>query len=90
MVCNLLEQHPVQIGHVPVSGKTGPHFVAVHAPEELSSFYPNRRALDEVTRAALTQDFCRIRKETGLLRRWEKGKVVGVPLDFYDGQLLEA
>jgi hypothetical protein len=38
----------------------------------------------------LTQDFVRLGDHTGLLHRWEDGRVVGVPVDHYDSLLLDA
>jgi hypothetical protein len=40
--------------------------------------------------ANLTKDFQRIRGETGLLRRWDEGRIIGVPIDRYDPLLMES
>jgi hypothetical protein len=93
MACHRLAGRPEQIVHVAVPGKHGRNYVAVHAPEELSTFFEShefRRRLSDATRVALAKDFARIRDETGLLRRWQQGKVIGIPVDHYDGLLLEA
>jgi hypothetical protein len=41
-------------------------------------------------RAILADNFLRIRDRTGLLRRWEKGMIVGIPIDHYDPLLAES
>jgi hypothetical protein len=64
--------------------------VAVHAPEELRAFFASWRVLSDEERAVLGQEFARIREETGLLRRWQDGQIIGIPMDYYDGLLLEA
>jgi hypothetical protein len=46
--------------------------------------------LGDAERAALRQNFARIRDETGLLRRRQDGQLMGIPMDHYDGLLLEA
>ena len=53
-------------------------------PAALTALYPARRPLDGPVRKALAEDFVRIRSETGLLRRWNGRKIVGVPQDRYD------
>jgi hypothetical protein len=93
MACHRLTGRPEQIVHVAVPGKHGRNYVAAHAPEELSAFFDSqefRRRLSDATRAALAKDFARIRDETGLLRRWQQGKVIGIPVDHFDGLLLQA
>jgi len=32
----------------------------------------------------------RLRDDTGLLRRWEHGRIIGVPMDCYDRLLIDA
>ena len=90
MVCDRLAGRPEPIAHVTVPGKYGRNYVAVHAPEELRAFFDSWRVLSDAERAALVQDFAPIREETGLLRRWQDGQIIGIPLDYYDGLLLEA
>jgi hypothetical protein len=90
MACDRLAGRPEQIGYVTVPGKHGRNYVAVHAPEELRACFSSWRALSDAERAVLAQDFARIREETGLLRRWQHGQLIGIPVDYYDGLLLEA
>lgn len=90
MVCDQLAGRPEQIVHVTVPGSHGRNYVAVHAPKELRAFLESWRALSDAERAGLAQDFARIRDETGLLRRWQQGQLIGIPMDHYDGLLLEA
>ena len=93
MACHRLAGRSEQIVHLAVPGKGGRNYVAVHAPEELSAFFESQdswRRLDPAARTALAEDFTRIRDETGLLRRWQQGRVIGVPVDTYDDVLLRA
>ena len=90
MACDRLAGRPEPIAHVTVPGKHGRNYVAVHAPEELRAFYGSWRVLSDAERSGLAQDFARIREETGLLRRLQDGHLIGIPMDYYDGLLLEA
>jgi hypothetical protein len=63
--------------------------VAIHTPAELADLLASARELTDTERAVLAADFLRIRGETGLLRRWEEGKILGAPMDRYDPLLLE-
>ena len=90
MVCDRLAGRPEQIVQVTVPGKHGRNYVAVHAPEELRALLESGRVLSAAERVALVQDFAHIRDETGLLRRRQDGQLVGIPIDHYDGLLLEA
>jgi Protein of unknown function/Domain of unknown function (DUF1835) len=90
MTCDRLAKRPEPLLLVTVPGKYGRNYVAVHAPEELTEFYAIRRVLSHTERARLAQDFVRLRDHTGLLRRWEDGRVIGVPVDYYDSLLLDA
>ena len=90
MACDRLAGRPEPIAHVTVPGKHGRNYVAVHAPEELRAFYGSWRTLSDAERSGLAQDFARIREETGLLRRLQDGQLIGIPMDYYDGLLLEA
>ena len=93
MACHRLAGRPEQIVHLAVPGKDGRNYVAVHAPEELRAFFESRESwlrLDAAARTVLAEDFTRIRDKTGLLRRWQQGRVLGVPIDHYDDLLLQA
>jgi hypothetical protein len=90
MVCDRLAGRFERIVQVTVPGKHGRNYVAVHAPEELRALLESGRVLSDAERAALAQDFARIREETGLLRRWQDGQLIGIPMDYYDSLLLEA
>ena len=63
--------------------------MAAHSPVELAALAPSAQVLTPTDRIELAEDFVRIRDQTGLLRRWEHGRVVGVPVDRYDPLLLE-
>ena len=90
MACDRLAGRSEPIAQVSVPGKHGRNYVAVHAPEELRPFFHSWRVLSDAERAVLAQDFARIREETGLLRRWQHGQLIGIPVDHYDDLLLEA
>lgn len=90
MACDRLAGRPEPIAQVSVPGKHGRNYVAVHAPEELRAFYDSWRVLSDAERAVLAHDFVHIREETGLLRRWQDGQIIGIPMDYYDSLLLEA
>ena len=90
MACDRLAERSEQIVQFTVPGNHGRNYVAVHAPEELRSFFASWRSLSDKERAGLAQDFARIREETGLLRRWQHGQLIGIAVDHYDGLLLKA
>jgi hypothetical protein len=90
MACDRLAGRAEPVAQVTVPGKHGRNYVAVHAPEELRTMFGSWRVLGDAERAALAQDFTRIRQETGLLRRWQDGQIIGIAIDHYDGLLLEA
>jgi hypothetical protein len=62
--------------------------VAIRSPEELAGLFESAQELTISERAALAGEFLRIRDETGQLRRWEEGRVSGIPPDHYDQLLL--
>ena len=90
MACDRLAGRPEPIAHITVPGKHGRNYVAVHAPQELRAFFDSWHVLSDAERADLAQDFARIREETDLLRRRQDGQIIGIPMDYYDGLLLEA
>jgi len=90
MACERLAGRSEPIAHITVPGKHGRNYVAVHAPEELRALLESGRVLSAAEHTALAQEFARIRDETGLLRRRQDGQLIGIPMDYYDGLLLEA
>lgn len=90
MVCWWLGQRPVRLLRLAVPGRDGRHYVAIHTPVEVADLYASARELTDTERADCAEDFLRIRSETGLLRRWETGRILGVPTDRYDPLLLES
>jgi len=90
MACWRLGRRPEPVLRVAVTGHGNPPYVAFHRPAELAELYSTRRELTESERVILSEDFERIRDETGLLRRLENGRVIGVPVDHYDGLLRES
>ena len=89
MACWWLKGRSEQLLRVMIPETDTRRHVAVHSPAELADLYPSARALTDTERADLAEDFVRIRRETGLLRRWEDGRILGVPMDRYDPLLLE-
>ena len=72
------------------SGRTGwPPLRGHPHTAELADLFASPRELTDSKRADRAADFLRVRGETGLLRRWEEGRIVGAPLDRYDPLLLE-
>jgi len=89
MACWWLSQRSVHLLRLAVPGRDGRHYVAIHSPPELADLYTSARELTDTERADYAEDFLRIRAETGLLRRWEEGRILGVSADRYDPLLLE-
>ena len=90
MACWWLAGRPERVLRVAVPGNDGRHHVATHTPAELADLFPSQGALTDAERLSLAHDFLRMRRETGLLRRWEDGRVIGVPVDRYDPVLMES
>jgi hypothetical protein len=90
MACDQLaaRREPLWRVQVPEVGLR-PH-VAMHSPEQLAQLFEARVLLSNEDRLLLAQDFARIRDTSGLLRRLERGCVVGVPVEHYDAWLLAA
>jgi hypothetical protein len=88
MACHRLRERSEPVFHVPTPVRAEGHYVAIYSPAELAARLPHRRALGERRRALYAEDFLRLRDETGLLRRWEDGRIIGVPPDRYDALLL--
>ena len=89
MACWWLRHRSERVLRVAMPGRDGRHYVATHTPAELADLYAFAQELTDTERASLAEDFLRIQDETGLLRRWEEGKILGVPMDRYDPLLLE-
>ena len=90
MACDRLAGRPESLLSVRVPEIDGRPFVAMHSPAQIASLYATRRPLSVAERLSLAQEFARIRDSCGPLRRLEQGRVVGVPLDYYDPLLLAA
>ncbi len=90
MACWSLAGRPERVLHVAMPGNDGRYHVATHTPAELADFFVSRRELTDVERANLAKEFQRIRDETGLLRGWENGRIIGVPIDRYDSVLIDS
>lgn len=90
MVAAWVEGRPEPLLRVAAPGGEGRPYVAVHSPAELARLYPTRTLLDEKARRELARDFARMRDEAAPLRRWEGGRIVGVPVEAYDPLLLDA
>ncbi len=89
MACWWLKARPERVLRVAMPGNDGRHHVAIHSPEDLAVLFASRRGLTELERATLAEVFERVRDETGWLRRWEDGRIVGLPTDRYDPLLME-
>ena len=89
MACWWLGNRSERVLRVAMPGRDGRHYVAIHTPAELADLLASAREMTDTERAVLAADFLRIQDETGLLRRWEEGKILGVPMDRYDPLLLE-
>jgi hypothetical protein len=88
MACWWLGNRSDRVLRVAMPGTDGRHYVAIHTPAELADLIASARELTNTERTVLAAEFLRIRGETGLLRRWEEGKILGVPMDRYDPLLL--
>lgn len=90
MACWWLGNRPVRLVRVVVPERGDRHYVAVHAPADLAALHGSARDVSDAERIEFAEDFVRIRNETSLVRRWEEGRILGVPADHYDPLLLEA
>lgn len=88
MLCWWLRARPERVNRISMPGTDGRHYVATYTPAELADLFNSRRELTDTERAGLAEDFLRIRDETGLLRCWENGRIIGVPIDRYDPLLM--
>ena len=90
MACWWLAGRSLPLLHVHIPPSDGRRHVATRTPAELAGLFASRRVLAEDERRRLAEDFTRIRDHTGLLRRWEDGRIIGVPTDRYDPLLMES
>lgn len=90
MACWWLAGRPAPLLHVPIPPIDGRRHVATWTPAELAGLFADRRQLSGEERVRLAESFADIRDHTGLLRRWEDGRIIGVPTDRYDPLLLES
>jgi len=88
MACWWAGNRSERVLRVAMPGTDGRHYVAIHTPAELADLFAFAQELTNTERAVLAADFLRIRGETGLLRCWEEGHILGVPMDRYDPLLL--
>lgn len=88
MACWQLRQRSESVLRVAIPERNHPPYVALQQPSELAELYAARRELTDAERKSLGDDFERIRSQTGLLRRLEAGRIIGVPVDHYDRFLL--
>lgn len=89
LTCWWLRDRPGCVMRVAVPGGDGRHNVPMYDPTELAKLYDLCEEIPRAEREWLAQDFLRIRAETGTLRRWQSGRIVGVPADRYDPLLIE-
>jgi hypothetical protein len=89
MACWWLKGRSEQLLRAMIPETDARSYVATHTPAELAGLFSSAQALTDTERADLAEDFLRIRSETGLLRRWEEGRILGVPVERYDPLLLE-
>lgn len=87
MACAWLQARPEILSRAspPPSAYTGQC-----TPAQLASLHRTRVRLDQPMRQSLAEDFVRLRAENAPIRRWENGRVIGVPIDRYDDLLLHA
>ena len=88
MACWWLDGRAERVLCVAIPETDACRYVAAHSPEELASLLPFARELSAQRRTHLARDFLRIRRETGSLRRWHQGRILGAPIERYDPLLL--
>lgn len=88
MACWWLRTRSEPLLRVAVPGTDDRYHVALQSPAELADLFTSAQVLTESERADLSEEFVRIRSETGLLRRWNRGQILGAPLERYDPQLI--
>ena len=90
MACSQLRKVSAPLFQVIVTDEEGLPYVAIRMPEQLVALYPARIPLTNSDRSDLGKEFERIRRKTGLLRRWDNGEIIGIPSDQYDRLLEES
>lgn len=90
MACARLARRPEPLLRVEVPAVDMRPFVAMHSPEQLARLYDGLRPMALQERTKLARDFTDICETSGPLRRLVLGRVVGVPLEYYDHLLLAA
>jgi hypothetical protein len=75
---------------VSIPERDDPPYVSVRQPRELAELFSTYRELTDTERKTLSEDFERIRAESGPLRRWEDGRIIGVAVNHYDRLLLKS
>lgn len=90
MACWWFTDYPGRVLRVSMPGEDSRHYVAIYRPAGLAGLFGSAADLTKTGRDTLAADFLRIRDETSLLRRWERGRIVGTPLDRYDPLLLSS
>lgn len=65
-------------------------FVAVLSPERIAQLYATRQLMSDSQRNSQALDFVRIRDTCGPVRRLDRDRVMGAPMDHYDPLLLAA
>ncbi len=89
MACWWLRARRERVLRVAMPGINCRQHVATHTPAELADLFASRRALTDAERLSLDEDCLRIRRDTGLLRQWEDGRIIGAPIDRYEPWLLD-
>ena len=90
MACSQLASSVEALLHVAGPEQDWRGGLGAYAPAELLPLWDGRRPLSGRERQGLAREFERLRDGSGTLRRLEEGVVSGIPLDRYDGLLLDA
>jgi len=88
MACHSLHDFRGPVTRVGKSGLKSLPYIGAQNPALLASLFDHRETVDSMTRAALSSDFLHLRDSGATLRKWEAGKIVDVPADYYDSLLL--
>jgi hypothetical protein len=88
MACWRLRAFPGLVTVVDMTNLRGAYSVGVHAAKELAHVFPRRRRVEARERAALADDFVRLRDSGGTLRSDRDGRLVDLPVDAFDGALI--
>jgi hypothetical protein len=88
MACWRLRAFDGLVTVVDMTNLRGAYGVGVHAAKELAHVFPRRRRVEAPERAALADDFVRLRDSGGTLRSDRDGRIVDLPVDAFDGMVL--